>query len=179
MSSSLRAKRMARNHRRLRQQPRLNLVALMDIFTILVLFLMVNNGDVEVLQADRNIELPESASEQRPEAALIIKITASDIRIGGTLVARVEDVMGQPEQTLPALAAELERLTALAPALPEEQQARGRPIIVMGDRVMPYDLLKRIMATCAASDYRDVALAVSSVPAAPIPTGEPTEVAGI
>ena len=49
---------MARNHRRLRQHPRLNLVALMDIFTILVLFLMVNNGDVEVLQADRDIELP-------------------------------------------------------------------------------------------------------------------------
>jgi biopolymer transport protein ExbD len=58
MSSSLRARRMARNHRRLAQTPRLNLVALMDIFTILVLFLMVNNGDVEVLQPERNITLP-------------------------------------------------------------------------------------------------------------------------
>ena len=71
MSSSLRSRRMTRNHKRMTQQPRLNLVALMDIFTILVLFLMVNNGDVEVLQSDRDITLPESVSEQRPELAAL------------------------------------------------------------------------------------------------------------
>ena len=65
MSSSLRSRRMARNHKRMAQHPRLNLVALMDIFTILVLFLMVNSGDVEVLQSDPDISLPESLSEQR------------------------------------------------------------------------------------------------------------------
>ena len=165
MSTSLRAKRMARNHRRLRQQPRLNLVALMDIFTILVLFLMVNNGDVEVLQADRNIDLPESVSEQRPELAVTIKVSAADISVGGTRVALVEEALAQPQQTLAPLATELARLAALAPPLGEGQQERGRPIIIMGTRDMPYDLLKRIMATCAASDFRDVSLAVNSVAA--------------
>ncbi len=173
MSTSLRAKRMARNHRRLRQQPRLNLVALMDIFTILVLFLMVNNGDVEVLQADRNIDLPESVSEQRPELALTIKVSAADISVGGARVALVEEALAQPQQTLAPLATELARLAALAPPLSEEQQERGRPIIIMGTRDMPYDLLKRIMATCAASDFRDVSLAVNSVPAAFDPDAAP------
>jgi biopolymer transport protein ExbD len=173
MSTSLRAKRMARNHRRLRQQPRLNLVALMDIFTILVLFLMVNNGDVEVLQADRNIELPESVSEQRPELALTIKVTAADISVGGTRVALVEEVLAQAEQTLPSLATELARLAALAPPLSEAQQGRGRPVIIMGTRGMSYDLLKRIMATCAASDFRDLSLAVNSVPVAFDPAPAP------
>lgn len=179
MSTSLRAKRMARNHHRLRQQPRLNLVALMDIFTILVLFLMVNNGDVEVLQADRNIELPESVSEQRPQAALTIKVTTADISVGDTRVALVEDVLSGPEQTLQLLATELSRLAALAPALTEEQQGRGRPIIIMGTSAMPYDLLKRIMATCAASDFRDVTLAVNRVPAsfAPAVSMAPGEIA--
>ena len=55
MTATTRAKRMARNHRRMAQPARLNLVALMDIFTILVLFLIVNNSDVEVLQPDRRI----------------------------------------------------------------------------------------------------------------------------
>ena len=59
MSSQRRAKRMARNHKRMAKPARLNLVALMDIFTILVLFLIVNNGDVEVLQADRRVALPD------------------------------------------------------------------------------------------------------------------------
>ncbi|MCB2068196.1 MAG: biopolymer transporter ExbD [Ottowia sp.] len=173
MSTSLRAKRMARNHRRLRQQPRLNLVALMDIFTILVLFLMVNNGDVEVLQADRNIDLPESVSEQRPELAVTIKVSAADISVGGTRVALVEEALAQPQQTLAPLATELARLAALAPPLGEGQQERGRPIIIMGTRDMPYDLLKRIMATCAASDFRDVSLAVNSVAAAGSPAPAP------
>ena len=87
MSSSLRARRMARNHRRLAQQPRLNLVALMDIFTILVLFLMVNNGDVEVLQADNSVALPQSVSEQKPELALTVKVTEADIILQGRKLA--------------------------------------------------------------------------------------------
>ena len=31
----------------------------------------------------------------------------------------------------------------------------------MGDQTIPYELLKKIMATCAAADYRDISLAVS------------------
>ena len=100
MSSSLRTRRMARNHRRLAQTPRLNLVALMDIFTILVLFLMVNNGDVEVLQPEPNITLPESVSEQKPELALTIKVSADDVTLQvltqGEVRARTEiDVIAQ------------------------------------------------------------------------------------
>ncbi|MCP5164147.1 MAG: biopolymer transporter ExbD [Pseudomonadales bacterium] len=170
MSSSARARRMARNHRRLRQHPRLNLVALMDIFTILVLFLMVNNGDVEVLQADRDIELPESVSELRPEAALTIRVSEADISVGGTPVGLVADALAAPQRTLEPLAAELARLAALAPELGEAQRERGRPIVIMATRAMPYELLKRIMATCAASDFRDVTLAVNSVPADPTST---------
>ncbi|MGK0261262.1 MAG: biopolymer transport protein ExbD, partial [Candidatus Azotimanducaceae bacterium] len=45
----------------------LNLVSLMDIFTILVFFLMVNSSEVEVLQTSSDIKLPDSTSEQRPE----------------------------------------------------------------------------------------------------------------
>ena len=74
MKASLRARRMARNHSRIKQSPKLNLVSLMDIFTILVFFLMVNSGDVEVLQADKTITLPESVAEQKPDVTLLIKL---------------------------------------------------------------------------------------------------------
>ena len=38
----------------------------------------------------------------------------------------------------------------------------GRPVVIMGDQGMPYKLLKRIMTTCADSDYRDITLAVNT-----------------
>ena len=66
MKMSARARRMARSHRRLKQQAKLSLVSLMDIFTILVFFLMVNSGDVEVLEADKSISLPESSPSRSP-----------------------------------------------------------------------------------------------------------------
>jgi biopolymer transport protein ExbD len=168
MSSRLRTRRMARNHRRMAQHPRLNLVALMDIFTILVLFLIVNNGDVEVLQSDHNITLPESISEQKPELALTIKITAADILVEGRSVAAVDTALAQPEVILEGLVLELRERASLLPPLSEQEQAVGRPVIIMGDQGTPYKLLKRIMTSCALAGYRDISLAVNSKPPAQV-----------
>lgn len=166
MSSSARARRMARNHKRLSQQAKLSLVSLMDIFTILVFFLMVNSGDVEVLQTDKNISLPESVSEQKPEITLTIKVSKDDIVVQGRKIASIDDVLAQPEITIDSLGEELDYQSGRAPTLTEREQKMGRSIIIMGDQAMPYKVLKRIMSTCAAGDYRDIALAVNSKPAA-------------
>ncbi len=165
MSAAARAKRMARNHRRMAKPARLNLVALMDIFTILVLFLIVNNGDVEVLQADRRVTLPDSVSEQRPEATIIIKVTDTDILLAGQPVSSVEAALASPEAAIAPLAQALSLAAADAPTAIADDHAHGRPIIIMGDRDTPYALLKRVMATCAETDYRDISLAVNSLPA--------------
>jgi len=162
MKSSLRARRMARNHEKLSQQPRLNLVALMDIFTILVFFLMVNNGDVEVLQSDKNIPLPDSVSDQKPDIALTIKVSAEDIIVQGKAVENIDKVLSQADNTIARLREELRYHSSRAGALNETEQKAGRSIIIMGDQQMPYKVLKRIMSTCAESDYRNISLAVNS-----------------
>lgn len=165
MKASMRAKRMARNHRRMAQQSKLNLVSLMDIFTILVFFLMVNSGDIEVLPSDKSIKLPESTAEQKPDLALIITISPTDVIVQGRSVAKVGDVLAQSDNLIKGLSDELGYLSKRAPALSEEEAERGRHVIIMGDQATPYQLLKRVMATCADADYRDIALAVSSLPA--------------
>jgi hypothetical protein len=35
----------------------------------------------------------------------------------------------------------------------------------MGDEKTPYSILKKVMATCASADYRNISLAVSRIPA--------------
>ncbi len=165
MSTRSRARRMARNHRRLKKPTRLNLVALMDIFTILVLFLIVNNGDVEVLQADKAVALPESISEERPKATLVIKLTDEQILLEDRPVTNVADSLEDNGEPLPQLAAALTGAAAFQEE--REEDANGRPIVIMGDKDTPYALLKRVMATCAETDYRDIALAVNSVPTGP------------
>lgn len=167
MKSSQRSRRMARNHRRMAQPAKLNLVALMDIFTILVLFLIVNNGDVEVLQADRRVSLPQSVSELRPQAAAIITVTETDILLDERRVSTVAAALEASTDTLPGLQQALLDAAARQPTSLTQDHALGRPVVIMGDRATPYALLKRIMATCAASDYRDVSLAVNHTAAPP------------
>ncbi len=162
MKRSARARRMARSHRRLHGQAKLSLVSLMDIFTILVFFLMVNSGDVEVLEADKNISLPESVSEQKPDVALTIKVSPDDIVVQGRRMGSVAEVLSQQDNLISALKEELAYQADRAPAMTEREAEIGRSVVIMGDQGMPYKLLKRIMTTCADSDYRDITLAVNT-----------------
>jgi biopolymer transport protein ExbD len=164
VKTSLRAKRMARNHRRMKHSSKLNLVSLMDIFTILVFFLMVNSGDVEVLQSDKNITLPESVTEQKPDLTLLIKISETDVIVQGRSVALVADIIAQQDNEIAALDKELNYLAARKPLLTEQEKKKGRAVTIMGDQNIPYTLLKRVMATCAGADYRDISLAVNAMP---------------
>ncbi|WP_049723167.1 ExbD/TolR family protein [Gilvimarinus polysaccharolyticus] len=165
MKQSLRAKRMAKHHRRNKSAPKLNLVSLMDIFTILVFFLLVNSSDVEVLTNDKAIELPASVADTVPDTTVVVKVNNTQILVGGRVI--VSDIGkntsaadDENKNIIAALATELEYLAARARPLTEEQIKTGRSITIMGDKAIPYTLLKRIMNTCAQAGYRDISLAV-------------------
>ena len=161
MKQSMRAKRMAKHHRRLNQGPKLNLVSLMDIFTILVFFLLVNSSDVEVLQTDKSIKLPASISDQIPENNLVVMVTSTDIVVGGRSVGAVSAISNSTQDKFAPLEAELKYLAQKAGPLTKEQQVTGRPVTIMADQKVPYHILKKIMATCAVAEYRDISLAVT------------------
>ena len=61
---------MARNKRR--ASWKLNLTPLMDVFTVLVFFLMFNSSSVETLQQPKQITLPESVTEAKPRETVVI-----------------------------------------------------------------------------------------------------------
>ena len=161
MKQSLRAKRMAKHHRRLNQTPKVNLVSLMDIFTILVFFLLVNSGDVEVLQADKSIKLPASVSEQVPENNLLVVVNATDVMVAGRSVGKLTELLASTDDKFLPLETELKYQAQKAGPLNEAEQIAGRPVTIMADQTLPYALLKKIMATCAAAEYRAISLAVT------------------
>ena len=103
MVKSRRALRMDRHHKRNQSKATLNLVSLMDIFTILVFFLLVNSSDVEVLPNDKDIQLPESIAEEKAKETVVIIVGDEDIIVQGTPVVRVSEVMRQPGNDIPAL----------------------------------------------------------------------------
>jgi biopolymer transport protein ExbD len=162
MKESLRAKRMAKHHRRMGSMSKLNLVSLMDIFTILVFFLLFNSSDVEVLSTEQSIKLPESVSVQKPDTTLLIKVNNEDLLVGTLAIAKVSAIANNNTLIISELETEL-KYQASRRALTEQEKEKGRAVTIMGDQSVPYELLKRIMTTCAANDFRDISLAVTQV----------------
>ena len=155
-----RAARMKRRHERRKRGGALNLVSLMDIFTILVFFLLVSSGEVESLPSPRDVRLPESTADTPSRETVVVLVTSDEVLVQGRPVARVADVLAADEIVIPALRAALEDQTARAVRTDIGEDSAAREVTIMGDKALPYRLLKRIMATCTEADYGRVSLAV-------------------
>ncbi len=160
MVKSARAKRMDKHHARNKNTVALNLVSLMDIFTILVFFLLVNSSEVETLPNAKDLQLPESIAEKKAKETVVILITEENILVQGTVIAKVADVMATKGNDIPALRQALKSQNDRVLRREAQDDIAGREITIMGDRDIPYRLLKKVMATCAESDYGQISLAV-------------------
>jgi len=160
MSFMGRAARMDRHHTRHKKGISLNLVSLMDIFTILVFFLLVNSSEVEVLPNAKDVQLPESIAETRARESVVVLVTDTEILVQGRVISRIDEVLASNELVIPALKAELLAQASRSLLDNEDQDAAGREVTIMGDKEIPYHLLKRVMATCTDADYGQLSLAV-------------------
>ncbi|MEJ2130545.1 MAG: biopolymer transporter ExbD [Gammaproteobacteria bacterium] len=140
----------------------LNLVSLMDIFTILVFFLMVNSSDVQVLDTNSSIKLPDSNAEKRPDERIVISINADDVVVQGRKVADVAAVLRSRAPLIGGLKDELDYQANRRKRRMATGKFEGR-VTIMGDRELPYELLKKIMLTCQQADFTQIALAVNQV----------------
>jgi biopolymer transport protein ExbD len=172
MKQSHRAKRMARHRGRLNFVPKLNLVPLIDCFTLLIFFLLINySADVEILHTDKTVKLPTSISDTMPKETLVVMVNANDIILSGRRVGGVSEMMATDAPKFDPLEAELKYLASKAPPLTDKEKTDGRAITILGDKAIPYEQLKKIMATCVAADYRNIALAVMHKEASNKPAG--------
>ncbi len=160
MKKSARARRMARHHGRHKMVATLNLTSLMDIFTILLIFLLVNNNNAAKLPEDQDIQLPESTAQELPNDVLIIQVSATNVIIDGRKIADTQAVKVQEERTVDALVEELKFRASRALAVNPEDE---REVMIQADRDVPYAVIKKLMRSCMETPYTKVAFAVLKV----------------
>lgn len=158
MKMSRRAKRMQTHHKR-HKMGSINLVSLMDIFTILVFFLLVNSSTVEQLPSNV-VKLPESIAEKKPEDMLVIVVSATDVVIADRKVADIADIIDTETPIIPGLKAELDYQAGKAGRRGAADSDFIGEVMIMGDQEIPYKLLKKIMMTCSQASYSQIFLAV-------------------
>lgn len=160
MKHSKRSKRMNKRHQRNKATTGLNLVSLMDIFTILVFFLLVSSSEVESLPNAKDLQLPESIAEKKAEETVVVMITERDILVQGAPVTSIADVVNQEGNVIEALKQALVSQNDRVLRKAANADITQREVTIMGDREIPYRLLKKVMATCTSADYGQISLAV-------------------
>ena len=161
MKTTRRMKRMSRGRNQL---TKLNLTSLMDVFTILVFFLLVNSSDGEVLPTQKSVTLPESVAEEQPRMALVVMISDTDIMIHGKVITSIEAILNADSDAAGRLKTALQ--TELGKS--RQQDKNGNPVrheaTIMGDRDIPYKILKQVMASCTEAGFARISLAVLQKP---------------
>ena len=136
----------------------MNLVSLIDVFTILIFFLLSNSG-VETLPA-ASVHLPESTAKKDPKETVVVVVNATEITVDGRKVADVASLANATDDLIPGLKAELDLVSARPVAL-AENAAKAHSLTIMGDKDIPYQLLRKVMYTAALADFTDVSFAVN------------------
>ena len=158
MRESRRIKRMSRNRTII---TKMNLTSLMDVFTILVFFLLVNSGSVEVLDAPKDVKLPESMAQEKPRETVVIFISPDEVLVQGELVAYTNDILESVgTASIAPITARLAELTDTVMGPATKSVAKSQEVTILADKSVPFTVIKRIMTTCTAEGYGQVSLAV-------------------
>ena len=162
MNASRRIARMTRNRSAV---PKLQLTSLMDVFTTLVFFLVINSGTaVERLQQPKQIKLPESVVEEKPRETVVIFVSKDEVLVQGEPVARVADIRASGNPEIGAIGARLAELKESVIGLSTQAVAESREVTVLADKSIPFSVLKKVLSTCTGQGYTRVSLAVVQKP---------------
>lgn len=159
MNDNRRMKRMARNNRTVTSAG-LNLVSLMDVFTILVFFLLVNSSSSDVMEPPKNIKLPDSIVETKPRETVIVMITPEQILVQGEPVVSTLDVINSKSSIIEEVKARLILQQKKVIGINTKTVADSREVTVLAHRTVPFHLMKKVMASCTSAGYGKISLAV-------------------
>jgi biopolymer transport protein ExbD len=132
----------------------------MDVFTILVFFLLVNSGQSELLEAPNQVTLPESVVESKPRETVVIFVSPAEVLVQGQRVMSLAEVVTSEERYLEPITARLAALQGSVIGRSTQVVAASQEITVLADKSIPFDIIERILSTCTSQGYTRISLAV-------------------
>ncbi|HEX8705058.1 MAG TPA: biopolymer transporter ExbD [Myxococcaceae bacterium] len=146
----------------------LNITAMMDMMTILLVFLLKSFASSSAaITASEDVRPPVSSTRASPKDTVAVTITPRNIMVGDKEVVRLANGVVPPDQLQGRLVVgldaqlkkEVEKLKYIAnrnPAAPFSKE-----LSVIGDKKVPYDLLLTVLYTAGQNElenYRFVVL---------------------
>ncbi len=165
------SRRMTRLSRFRPKVSRMNLTSLMDVFTILVFFLVMNSGPTEVLDPSSDVALPESVVETKPSETVVINVGREQVLVQGQPVVRIADILAMGGGDIEPIMAELAELQSRVIGVRTQVVAESTAITILADKSIPFSVIKQIMSTCTSQGFTRISLAVIQKESAVASTG--------
>jgi biopolymer transport protein ExbD len=150
-------KRMGRNKRKVTG---LNLTPLMDVFTILVFFLLFHSSGGDILETPKQIKLPDSVVETKPRETVVIMVSPEVVVVQGEAVVNTPELLDDSVRMVAGITERLELFERKIIGISTKAVAEGKEITILADKTIPFKVLKKIMSTCTGSGYGRISLAV-------------------
>src|SRR5207248_3829585 len=151
----------------------LMLTSLVDMFTIIVIFLLMNfSANGEVLYMSKDIKLPDAYHGAQLDRAPVISVSPDAVTFDGRAVLATEDLMKGDALNVPALEDALRderRRYETVHSSDPDHPFRGL-INVQADKQIPFKVIKRVMFACNQSGFGNINFAALSREAGPAKT---------
>jgi biopolymer transport protein ExbD len=157
MRNSRRMKRMGRSKRKVSG---LNLTPLMDVFTILVFFLLFHSSGGDILEPPKQIKLPDSVVETKPRETVVIMVSPQVVVVQGEAVVSTPELLEDRIRTVAEITDRLKQLERNIIGISTKTVAASKEVTILADKTIPFKVLKKIMSTCTGSGYGRISLAV-------------------
>jgi biopolymer transport protein ExbD len=138
----------------------LNLTSLMDVFTILVFFLLFHASGSEVVEAPKQIKLPDSVVETKPRETVVIMVSPEMVVVQGKGVIRTAELLDAETETVAEITERLKQLELNIIGISTKTVVASKEVTILADKTIPFRALKKIMSTCTGSGYGRISLAV-------------------
>ena len=157
MRNSRRIRRMGRNKKKVQG---LNLTSLMDVFTILVFFLLFHSSGGEAVEAPKQIKLPDSVVETKPRETVVIMVSPEIVLVQGKAVISTMELIEAKGETIVEITEGLKLLERNIIGISTKTAVGSKEVTILADKSIPFSALKKIMSTCTGSGYGRISLAV-------------------
>ncbi len=165
MSETRRQKRLAQTSKR--KPTSLSLTSLMDVFTILVFFLLVNSASDAVIDNPKDFTLPSSISDRNPDNSVELLVGVNEVLLQGRYVMSLDELRlyDGEDDIVPTLRDELVRSQAnsrrlFIGELTPENLDKLRSITIIANREISYAEIRKIMASASEAGYGKFSMAV-------------------
>lgn len=158
MKTSRRITRMGRASGK--KVPAMNLTSLMDVFTILVFFLLVNSSNSEVLTQPKEVTLPDSVVETKPRETVVIMVTIDKILVQGVPVISYSDVLASKEDAIIEISNKLRDVKQNVIGTSTKTVAASNEVTILSHKTVPFKVLKKVMSSATFAGYEKISMAV-------------------